>query len=316
MSDPSEGALTPASSSLRRRGLTRRVRPQWVLSFLLVASGTPNFQPQSVRVRSEEVEVAAVLDGDSIEVFRSDESREKIRYLAIGAPETKMACGEDARHYHADLLQGKTVWIEWQEKNGAPMGDRDKRLLAYVYRDRELHRPVALDLVRGGYARIDIREVRDRTPQDDFRFKWLGELWAAQRDAAKARRGCWRTPQWCAPADLVITFIKFWGDEIVELVNRSEQPVNLENFLLEDGRKKNTIRFHRLIEPSLRRLPPQGVLRLHSGRGSAEKKGCTMSEQVLDCHWTGKHVWDNSGDLAVLKNTTGEVICQYHYKGR
>lgn len=279
------------------------------------------FPIQGPLIRSEEVKVAEVLDGDTIEVFRSDESREIIRYLAIAAPEAKTACGEDAHQYHATLLRGKTVWIEWQEENGKAARDRDKRLLAYVYRDRERQDLVALELVREGHARIDLRGLTNMTPPDDFRLKWLNPLRQAQRDAAKTRRGCWRKPEWCGSADLVIAFITFWGrDEIVELVNRSEQPVSLEHFTLEDNKKgkPNTISFQRLIEPSLRILPPQAVFRVHSGPANSGKKPCVMREhsRKLDCFWTNKFIWDNGGDRAVLKNAKGDVICAYQYKGR
>lgn len=324
MTDPSE-KISPLSASLLSRcrwTLTRSLRLPLLLLLLWVGSGGTT--PHGIKdplIRSEEVKVAEVLDGDTIEVFRSDESREKIRYLAISAPEAKTACGEDARQYHATLLRGKTVWIEWEEKGGMAGRDRDRRLLAYVYRDRERRDLVALELVCEGHARIDIRDLKDTTPPDDFRLKWLNELRRAQRDAAKTRRGCWRKPEWCGPADLVIAFIKFWGrDEIVELINRSEQPVSLEHFTLEDNKKgkPNTIPFQRLIEPSLRLLPSQAVLRIHSGPANSGKKHCVASEHFreVDCFWTGKPVWNNNGDRAIVRNTKGDIICAYQYKGQ
>jgi endonuclease YncB( thermonuclease family) len=292
-----------------------------------------NFSEQAPTVKFEEVQVAEVLDGDSIEVFRSNKSHEKIRYLAIGAPELKQSCGEEARKYHAELVNGKKGWIQWQESKGKPVKDRNGRLLAYVYLDKELKRLVELELVRNGYSGIDIRGADNFTPDDDFRLKWLKELVEAQTDAAKARRGCWKKEEWCAPADLAIVFIKFWSrDEIVYLLNRSEKSVSLENFMLRDASvgKRGTINFQGLVEPHLRLLPPGGLFRIHSGPANTDRKlpsgpantdrklPCSRNEQdpALDCYWTGAYVWNNDKDQAFLKSGDGKVICKYEYKGR
>jgi endonuclease YncB( thermonuclease family) len=292
--------------------------------FLLVLIGGeldfPTLLGQTSSVKSEEVQVAEVLDGDSIEVFRSDGTREKIRYTAIGAPELNQPFGEEARRRHVELVAHKKVWLEWQEDKGKPARDRNGRLLAYIYLDKERTQPVALQLIQEGYGRVDIRGVRDSTPDDDFHLKWLKELVEAQIEAVKTRRGWWGKGDQYAASDLAIAFIKFWGpEEVVYIVNRGKESVDLaDDFTLQDAAGKNKVSLRRLVGPGPCVLPSNGLLRVHSGRATVGKKDLfpKTGDQEMDCYWTGKSVWNNRGDEAILQSPDDKVISQYTYKGQ
>jgi endonuclease YncB( thermonuclease family) len=298
---------------------------QKALSLLLLlltgsALNSLNLVGQAPSVESEEVRVAEVLDGDSIEVFRPDGTRERVRYTAISAPELNQSFGEEARRHNAELVAGKRIWLEWQEHKGKSTKDRNGRLLGYVYLDKGRTQPVILELVRSGHARIEIRGVSDSTPDDDFRLKWLKELIDAQVEAVKARQGWWEKEDSYAASDLVIVFIRFWGpDEVVYIVNRGKEPVNLaEDFMLQDAEVKNKVSFRRLVGPGPCFLPPGGLLRVHSSRAATDKKDLfpKTGGREMNCYWTGKPVWNNTGDEAFLKSPDGEVISKYVYKGR
>jgi len=179
---------------------------------------------------------------------------------------------------------------------------------------------VAVELVRSGHARIDIRGVSDSTPDDDFRLKWLKELVGAQLEAVTARSEWWGKEDLYRASDLAIGFIKFWGrDEIVYIVNRGKESVNLDGIILEDRQpKKNQPNLGRLIGPRPRPLPAKGLLPIHSGPAIKGKTlQCTeKGSEEIDCYWIGNHVWNNDEDEATLRTEDGKVIYKYVYKGK
>jgi micrococcal nuclease len=71
--------------------------------------------------------VVKVTDGDTITLLTSDNRQEKIRLDGIDAPEKKQDYGEKSRQYLASLVAGKTVRIEYKNK------DRYGRILGTVY---------------------------------------------------------------------------------------------------------------------------------------------------------------------------------------
>ena len=92
-----------------------------------------------------EATVARVIDGDTIEL----DSGERIRYLMIDTPEItggKMDCwGEEARQLNADLVEGKTITLRYDEE----CFDVYDRLLAYI---RVNGREINSLMVERGYA--------------------------------------------------------------------------------------------------------------------------------------------------------------------
>jgi len=102
--------------------------------FLLLLTGVElhpvGLLSETSTVKKEEVQVAEVLDGDSIEVFCLKGARERIRYTAIDVPESSKPFGEEARRRNAELVADKKVWLEWEERDGNAVRDRNGRLLA------------------------------------------------------------------------------------------------------------------------------------------------------------------------------------------
>jgi hypothetical protein len=190
-------------------------------------------------------------------------------------------------------------------------------LLAYVFLDKDAKNCVNVELVRQGAARIDVRAVRDETPDDDFAVKHLDRLLTAQIEACRARRGWWAKGDPHADSDLVIVFIKFWGkNETLYLVNRGQQPVNLgDGYQLADKDGKNKFRLASAFPTGECLLSPNGVCRIHTGR-HAEKPPPVSGGKEMDIGWSGRTVWNNDGDEAALTDRNGRVISRYIYKGR
>ena len=70
--------------------------------------------------------VVKVIDGDTITVLTAGK-QEKIRLLDIDAPEKKQAYGEKSRLFLADMVAGKTVRVEYKNR------DRYGRILGVVF---------------------------------------------------------------------------------------------------------------------------------------------------------------------------------------
>ncbi len=122
--------------------------------------------------------VKAVFDGDTILL----ETRERIRYLGIDAPEaahdTEPAdcMGEEATRFNSKLVLSKKVFLHYDRERR----DVHDRILAYVHLADG--RCVNAELLRGGYAYVR------RTKEG---FARQGEFLAIQREAIRARRGLW-----------------------------------------------------------------------------------------------------------------------------
>jgi endonuclease YncB( thermonuclease family) len=71
--------------------------------------------------------VVKVTDGDTITVLTSNNKQEKVRLDGIDAPEKGQDFGEKSRQYLASLVAGKTVRIQYRNK------DQYGRILGTVY---------------------------------------------------------------------------------------------------------------------------------------------------------------------------------------
>ncbi len=59
--------------------------------------------------------VIKVTDGDTVNVLTSDNETHKIRLSGIDAPEKKQAFGNESKQALADLIDGKTVSVEYNK---------------------------------------------------------------------------------------------------------------------------------------------------------------------------------------------------------
>lgn len=276
------------------------------------------YYPPIAQVNLHEAWVNGCEDGDTIQVKFSEkpDKLEGIRYLLASAPEASDCLGPDATDYNCGLVSGKQVWLEIQPKDGDYLRGSNHRILAYVYLDSEGADMVNLRLVQTGYAKIDVRDVRDDTPSDDFRVKHLNQFIPAQLEAAKAGKNWWGSCDAYKDSHLVIVFIKFWGgDEIVYILNRGEDDLDLiSGWKLgdDDGNEITFTQAFTMGEPCL--LPSGAVLRVHSGPAVPEEKRKSFEscgESIVDFYWMRKKVWGNKGDDAFLRNSQDELI--YHY---
>lgn len=125
--------------------------------------------PNAVRV----IKVAAVIDGDTIEI----EGGQRVRYLGIDTPEIGQPFYEEARNKNKELVLGKNVRLEVCKKE-----PRDKygRLLAYVYVNQTM---VNKDMLISGYARILIIPPCGIEKAEEFR--------QYQKAAMEKKLGLW-----------------------------------------------------------------------------------------------------------------------------
>ncbi len=83
----------------------------------------------------DRVKITKVIDGDTAYARFTDGSKEKVRFIGVDAPEINHPTlglekfGSEAEHYTRSLIEGQTIWLEYDE------GERDQydRLLAYLW---------------------------------------------------------------------------------------------------------------------------------------------------------------------------------------
>ena len=137
-------------------------------------------RPERALPVSVRVEVARVIDGDTIEVLIGGR-REDVRYIGVDTPETvkpdtAVQCfGMAASSFNHRLLEGRTVRLVFDRERRDVYG----RLLAYVYLEGEL---VNAELVRRGLART-------LTIAPNVRF--AGLFSRLEQAAGRAGRGLW-----------------------------------------------------------------------------------------------------------------------------
>jgi len=273
-----------------------------------------------------EAHVTGVRDGDTIEVrfpggFLGNPSQ-GVRYSAISAPEPEEPLGKEANQCNHGLVAAKQVWLELNPQNGGFQRDQHQRLLAYVYLDAERKEMVNLKLVEAGYARLDVREARDNLKEDDFAVRHVPRLIEAQIAAAKERRGWWGQGDPHREADLLVVAVKYWGrDEVAYLLNRGNEPIDLgAGWKLTDAARKKPdaqrepLNLGEQLAGQDGRLPPGGVLRVHSGGEMPKPKGTFDREKLpWDFYWTREAVWNNDEDEAWLIDAAGNDAYHFWY---
>jgi micrococcal nuclease len=126
------------------------------------------------------VSITRVTDGDTIRVMFQGHD-ERVRLIGVDTPEVPWYGGQgecfgvEAGLYARQRLSGRSVRLVFDVDHR----DRYRRLLAYVYVDRELFN---LTLVQGGYARSDPHPPNVRMAKAFSR---------AEDQAQAAGRGLW-----------------------------------------------------------------------------------------------------------------------------
>ncbi len=147
-------------------------------SFSTTPKATHEILPaSSQKIIPELFTVAAVIDGDTIEVWNG-EVRQRVRYIGINTPEIypRPECyGAEAATYNQTLVSGKSVRLERDVSDTDQYG----RWLRYVYVEEMF---VNEELIKAGYAHARVY------PPDTAKQGILGK---AEKTAKQAAVGRW-----------------------------------------------------------------------------------------------------------------------------
>ncbi|MFC1931887.1 thermonuclease family protein [Chloroflexota bacterium] len=125
-----------------------------------------------------EAKVVRVIDGDTIEVDIGGKPY-KVRYIGIDTPEVGQPGADKATYFNAQLVSGKTVYLE----KDVSETDRYGRLLRYVWLEEAMVNAI---MVTNGYAQVSTY------PPD---VKYQQDFLELQRQAEESGLGLWAVPQ-------------------------------------------------------------------------------------------------------------------------
>lgn len=285
--------------------------------YLLIVVLALVFVMSKAEVQIEEGKGLWAKDGDSFKVEFVGNGRATIRYASINAPGEDQCFGPEAREYNHQLVKDKNLWLEMNPVNGGYEMARG-RILAHVFTDSDFAKGnnIETTLVSNGFAQLNVINPVDREIDkgENFDVRYGGWLIDAQVKAAINRQGWWGECDDYSHAKLVIAVIKFWSDsETVYIINRGQKDINLsQGWKLQDP--KHELIFGKYL-PMECILPSQGLLKVYSGPIASERKGkhtaCGQSE--IKFYWTGRKVWNNTGDEAWLYDPKGDLVYYYKY---
>ena len=155
---------------------------------LTTGEPTPNNAPPQITIEPApqtepppqltEAKVIRVIDGDTVEVDIGG-NLQRVRYIGIDTPEVGQPCADEATAFNAQLVSGKTVYLE----KDVSETDRYGRLLRYVWMEEAMVNAV---LVANGFAQVATY------PPD---VKYQKEFIELQKMAEENGLGCWTTPK-------------------------------------------------------------------------------------------------------------------------
>jgi endonuclease YncB( thermonuclease family) len=125
-----------------------------------------------------EGKVVSVLDGDTLIVLTPEKRQIKVRLVEIDAPEKSQAYGQRSKQSLSDLVFGKQIRVEQQDR------DRYGRVVGRVYAGGLV---VNAEQVKRGMAWVYRKYARDQT------------LFALEHEAKNAKLGLWADPYAIAP---------------------------------------------------------------------------------------------------------------------
>lgn len=154
----------------------------WVVNYFFSDDGSKNAPT------GETFTVTRVADGDTIYVRDASGQSNRIRFLGIDAPETKMAYGKQSQQALKKILDaaGKKVQVVYTER------DVHNRIIGKVIADGK---DVNLEMIKTGNAWYFKRYAKDVDPNDR-------KLYAAAEKEARAKKlGLWADPDPVPPWD-------------------------------------------------------------------------------------------------------------------
>jgi len=257
-------------------------------------SGDPN---DFLEPSAEVVMVVDVIDGDTLDVIRTDGSPDRVRLIGINAPERDECWAAEATSVLTVLTSGDSEIGITRD-----VSDRDQfgRLLRYLWVGSM---SVNEELVRRGAA------ISRRYPPD---VAMSDRLEAAQQEAREAGVGLW-APDACGPSSDADLHIVDWrpdatgndsenlNDEWIRLGNQGEEIVDLTGWSIKDESATNRYSF-----PSGFSIIPGEEVIVYSGCG--EDFGTSL-------YWcsVGSAIWNNDGDTAFLIDPSGNTHVSRNY---
>ncbi len=231
-----------------------------------------------------------IIDGDTIEIA----GKEKVRLLGIDTPEKGQYYYQEAKDRLTELIGGKEIILEPDQTNK----DKYDRLLRYVYVNRtDL---VNIVLVREGLATVYI------IPPDNA---YEEDLLKAEAAAREQNLGIWQYEGIPDVFCIGIFYMRYnamgddkdnLNDEYVEFRNKCEYPIGMTGWEVMDASG------HKYVFPEFT-VQGKAKFRLRTGTGRDDDS---------NLYWNSKRpIWNNAGDTITMKNTKGQTMLNYSYKG-
>ena len=255
-----------------------------LLAYLLVAA---LLAPAGAVNSALATTVVRVVDGDTVVVLLNGRE-ETVRLIGVDTPETVHPTlgvepfGPEASAFTKRLLPPGTqvrLELDIQER------DRYGRLLAYVYLPDG--RMVNAELLRAGLAQLLT------IPPN---VKYVELFTRLQREAREAGRGLWGE-QPAAVTGVGIERVDLVTEEVV-IINRGSEAVDLSGWVV-----ISTVGNQRFTFPNGTVLRPGGRLVIRSGPRAQAGHGILL--------WTKAYVWNNDGDPAELRDSSGTLVARY-----
>lgn len=299
--DPEATATTsvaPTTTTTLRRSTSTTALPS--TSATSTIAPDDGEQPGTTLAPSNMGETATVIsitDGDTLDVYLEDGSRDTVRLIGINAPEIGECWAVEADRTLEELVPpGSEIGMTRDQSNRDQFG----RLLRYLWIDST---SVNEELVRVGAV------ISRRYPPDTAMAEVLE---AAQAEAESAGAGLW-APDACGPssdADLAVLELRFdadgndnenLNDEWISIVNQGDEPLDLTGWGIRDESSTNRFRF-----PAGLTVEPGATVTIHTG--------CGQSSGSMQ-YWCskGSAVWNNDGDTAFLIDPGGNTHFSYTY---
>ena len=117
-----------------------------IVLILVIVSGIFYYNlTEDISYEKQQIQVTRIIDGDTIE----DSSGQSYRLLGINTPERNQPYYEEAKQFLLNLIENKTVSIEFKEK------DKYSRVLTYIYFQ---NKQVNSELLKQGLATLYVYE--------------------------------------------------------------------------------------------------------------------------------------------------------------
>ncbi|PSQ17382.1 endonuclease [Halobacteriales archaeon QS_8_69_26] len=266
------------------------------------------------------VTVEKVIDGDTFRVRFPDGSTDTVRLLGVDTPEVHVSNQPEEFEGVPDTEAGHAWLRDWGHKASEfarqTVADEEVRiavdetadrrgsfgrLLVYVYSDGDLFNRQLIDQ---GYASVYPSTFAKRSAFE-----------AAERTAREEGIGVWGfdgsappTPTPAGDGPLAVATVhadaagddrENLNDEYVVFENVGEEPLDLSGWTVEDEAG------HTYAFPDGFVLDLGDRVTLHTGSGA---------DTDSDRYWgAGGAVWNNGGDVVVVRNADGEVVLSVEY---